>query len=647
VPKLHDKDLEQSINPEIQQLVVKSFVDKKSARDAEINDLRKDMPRSLKLNHVEYVRDGNIWIDEEKYLIPVGDNFSRVEQIKNFTHEGTPNYFTDTELKIFLDYQFRGKFGEKDYSSLIVEYYSQGLLGYALTPLTLASLTASKGRLLISEIRPNVADDISTKATKSNNLYISPLDNFVYLESTINAFEVVDVEIPSRRCTIQGTTWVFKLTENGFRFVEAKIHDKRAEDMYIHMKAPATLEEYPEYSLRSRIRDAFHEIYNPNSNNYDRDAAAFFGYKEVGNSYLQNYETLELLAIPLTLVKNTLKLFTEFFPRVVEKAMDKVVLHSRESISNKNLLRLANFIPTVIYGMAWGFRQIASRLTSPIATMKSAYEKGAEIHPVVGVVAAGLSAALSLAIMTATGAAGVAALSAVGAGAMVTAATWITANTAVIGSFFTLAAAQTAAVFGMTLSATAASVVAASTITSTIIVGVMALREGFKKALGSLFTRNERKTLERQVAARAESQAAEEAVKVPETDLTNTGSAPSSTASIAETLRAQLNATAINEKEELEPEEEDFSDEEKHQLAPLPLQMPLARHSTPVPSKSSTHGGPTPPPASPISTTATTATPLSNSPRSASPKLFKPELAEVPQPPKRFDERKRRKSCVF
>jgi hypothetical protein len=629
VPKLHVQDLKASTNPMIQTLAATNFTGIKPNSDALLNDLRKDMPRGVTLENKEFVdHDGNINFDENNNPIAViklngkkvVPDATLVKVTKSLYSETDPNYLSDDELKAMLDGIFPGKFGEKNYSSLLMAYYTQSIVAYALVPLDMAARESSNQRLGIGEVRSNLGKENFLELKNPGNIYRNPHDGYVYLESTISGYEVYDTST-GRNCTIKGSTWVFVLEKNGFKVVEADIPDERMKQMYLSLVAPKKLEDFPEYSLLSRIRDAFHETYNRNSRNYSRDAAAFLGYKERGNTYLQNYETLELLALPLTVLKNTLKLFTEFFPRVIEKTMEKIVLHSRLTIKNLVLLGFANIIPTAIFGIAWGFRQIASRLTSPVNSFKSAYENGASYHPLVGVLTAGLSAAISLGLMIAIGAAGVAVLSAAGVGVAVSAATWITSNTAAIGSFCTLAAAKATAALGIPLSGTAVTVVAASIFTSTIIAGVMVLREGFKAAVNKLFLRSSRKAFEKKAAEEAASQAADETVL----DSSKSNSPRSSAAVISQQLQSQ----ALQNEEEV---------------------TPVIHHSTPVPSMSSQGR---PPPASPTSSTATTAMPpLTSTPApaaspvtSSSPTMF--QAQKVPQPPKKQDERKRRKSAIF
>lgn len=657
MPTLDARDLQDSTNPMIMALAASNFIGVGANSDNSINDLRQDMPRGLTLNDIEFVdSNGNIHFDENNKPLPVilinGEKTvadeALVKVTKNFISTGAANYLSDAEFKAMLNNIFPGKFGENDYSSILVASYTQSLLGYALAAPDLAIRISSNNLLGMGEKSQNRDAEKIHGTTKSNNIYLSPHDNYIYLESVIGGFDIFDNNT-GRKCTIEGVTWTFVLEQNGFKLVEITIPDERMKQMYLSQVAPVKLDDFPEYTLGSRIRDAFHEIYNPDSTNYNRDAAAFFGFKEAANSYLQNYETFELLALPITLVKNTLKLFTEFFPRAIEKTMEKIVVNSRHSIENLYLLGLANIVPTLIFGAAWGFRQIASRLTSPIESMKSAYANGASVHPLVGVATAGLSVALSLGLMIATGAAGVAILSAAGTSAAVTAAAWVASHTGAIGSFFTLVAVKATAALGITLSSSAV-VIAASTLVSTILVGAMALREGIKTGLGKLFRMKEKREFEKREEQRLASQPAE----------------------------ITILSQSINEKSELESKEEKrlaptetsiFSqpaiiDVSKSSFAYIHASLNPANvgkekeeisatHTSTTAPSTSSHGGPIPPPVSPTSAAATTASPVTSTPMtsvtpmtSASPTLFKPK-AKVAETKVTEKPLRRTKSCIF
>jgi hypothetical protein len=639
VPILDARDLQTSTNPMIAALVASDFIGVSANIDSLINDLRKDMPRGLTLNQVEYVdSDGNIHFDENNKPLPVivanGQttvaDAAAVKVTKNFVTEGAENYFSDAEFKAMLDNIFPGKFGETDYSSVLIASYTQSLLGYALAAPDLAIRTSSDNLLGMGEKRQQTDAGGKLSTTKSNNIYFSEHDHLIYLEATIGGFDIFDT-YTKRNCTIEGVTWSFVLEEKGFKLVEITVPDERMKQMYLSLDAPAKLDDVIEYTLSSRIRDAFHEIYNPFSTNYSRDAAAFFGFKEAANDYLQNYETLELLALPFTFVKNTLKLFTEFFPRAIEKTMEKIVAHSRNSIKNLYLLGLANIVPTLIFGAAWGFRQIASRLTSPIESMKSAYAKGASVHPLVGVAAAGLSVALSLGLMIATGAAGVAILSAAGTSAAVTAAAWITSHTGVIGSFLTFVAAKATAALGITLSS-APVVLAASTLASTILVGVMALREGIKAGLGKLFRMKEKRELEKKEEQRLASQSTEPTTHMqPRINVLPTVAPQQVILRQSERVNVSPTSSFATIHASLNPAN---SGDEK-------IETSVTQISTTTPSMS-THGGPVPSP------TATTASPMASATpmTSASPTLFKPK-AKVEASKKPEATIRRTKSCIF
>ncbi len=637
MPRLLPDDLENSSNPWIIVLVRDNFLGLNSQATG---DLRIDMPRSLKLNGKEYVdHEGNIHFDENNQPIPVvgGSHKTVADQslikiTKNFLAEGAENYFSDAELTAMLDTLFPEKIGDSNSSTLLIANYTQSLLGYAHAAPEAAVNKSSNTNLTLAEKRQIIAGEKIPTTDKANNIYRDTKDKNIYLKSTLSGFDIIDVNT-GRRCTIEGVTWLFKLEKAGFKLVSIDVPDDRLKQMYLSLAAPATLDDYSEYSLGHRIGDAFHEIYNPFSNNYNRDAAAFFGYKEAPNDYLQTYETFELVFLPLTLLKNTFKLFTEFFPRMIEKTMEMVVANSRHSIENEYLLGLANLLPTLIYGGAWAFRQIASRLTSPIKSMQDAYAEGASMHPALGVVTAGISAALSLGLMIATGAAGVAILSAAGLGAAVTAAAWIVSHTGPIGTFLAMVAAKATAALGITLTS-APTVIAASTLISTIFAGAMALRAGLQAGLSKLFQRMQDKRVH--VSRVAEDKPNED------NDLRSGSTVPRFDFSESSFARIHASMNPANVPQVKDPVEIKEDKEVK----------PEVNASEAASTLMQSHGGPIPP-SSPLSTTATTtsptmpmtsATPLT----STSQVLFKQPKV---QPKAKKIEPKvnlaRRKSCPF
>lgn len=145
----------------------------------------------------------------------------------------------------------------------------------------------------------------------------------------------------------------------------------------------------------------FSEIFN-HDNRYSSNTAAFLGWPSDNSS-----TTVKALTYIFTLgflapVKNVLKLGLEFVPALIQQAAKTGLekcndFFRRESLGWRHApAALAWIICGALYYTMKVARQITMRVTSPIRSIKEAYQFGKKAHPIVGVMLGVISGLVSL-----------------------------------------------------------------------------------------------------------------------------------------------------------------------------------------------------------------------------------------------------------
>jgi hypothetical protein len=478
--KLSQQRMKASTNSYIKNLVDADFVESyKNDNTPKATELYGDLCRGLKINGVSVVNhEGYFYVNDYNQFCTRYDFDCQLKCLKPVPDASE---ITNEEFRKILDAEFPGSFGDLPFYRVLLQQYTQSIAYSAVAPL---EEMAQKVNMHIGE---NV-QGINDGRNKETNIYFK--NNRVFMSIELAAYHIID-QTTGQEHVIEGSKWVYLLEENGFKLMHANIYNETAFSMFLGYDAPSSLPEYPDYSMSRHVRDAFHEIFNPDKNEkyYTNDARAFFGMKsEANDDYNIMYEKIEKpLGILLSIPKNILKLVTEFLPLVVEKAAWKLI-QNMDSIEIK-FFRLFMTIPYVIYGLAWVTRQIGSRLTSPLRTFREAYAAGNEYHPALGVAFATVSGLLTVGTLIATGFAASAIFASAGVSAFAAADIWLSTHTAAVGSFLVAASTKAATLLGVSISSTAASIVAGSAIVSAMVTSVIAIREQFKTALSYMFQR--------------------------------------------------------------------------------------------------------------------------------------------------------------
>jgi hypothetical protein len=474
----------------------------KTSSNRDFAEARQDLKRSLKING-RYVTDarGKIFLDAHGKILTPGDSNAALEQHVNFDFDLSParpgkkikesianSSLSNFELEQIMEHEFPGDIQGKSLARIFLSYYTQGALDLAIQPLgldiTKIDMTQYNSSVIIGDMPQRPNDPNSRNET---NVYFK--DGNVYLESHLKAYKVDHNGNSS--LLVDGSKWTFQIVEGGFKFIKAEVHNKLIYDIFMGTRYPENLESFPAYPLKSRIRNAFHEIFNPQG--YEgRDVAAFFGVKfSAKDTYNQTLEKIELpFAVVLSIPKNIIKLFSEFFPLIVEKAAQMVIQKSADYFGNALLRNAAQVVPALIFALAWTVRQIGSRLTSPVASLKKAYAFGAKYHRGLGVALAGLSAIITLGTLVATGAAASAALASAGMPFLASAISWLTPHMTTLGSFLASTCVKAAAAVGISISTGSASLLAGSIVMAFIISTAITFRSMLKKGLSSFFDWN-------------------------------------------------------------------------------------------------------------------------------------------------------------
>jgi hypothetical protein len=446
-------------------------------------DLLKESPlkdyKSLADNDFIYVSPdkGELQIDSERN-VQFGGQFL-LNNDKAAIQELTPEQFDQEIAKLLFP---AGYAKAQTQIEMLRKYYSQGFLFYASTTLGEATVAASNNQWVMGETTFKGADK---RGSYTVNLRYEPATDQIILELVMHKYYLYDIP-ENEEYSMRGSQWNFELTPAGFRFRDANIQEKIVYDIILGRDQLDSLEKLPTPpSLRDEFNAAFHEIYNPNRISR-RDAGAFVGLNDDTDPYNAVYDKIETypLGIILSIPKNVVKLFTEFLPLLIEKASALAIARSADVTENRILRTLLQAAPAAIFALAWTYRQIARRLTSPARSCKDAYNFGARYHKVLGVALASVSALVTVGtfVLTAYGVA--IGLAAAGAPFLANAAIWEVGETAGLGALLTAGGIKLGALFGVSLSTFSANVLAGAVITSAITAGLILIRDRFKAALG-------------------------------------------------------------------------------------------------------------------------------------------------------------------
>ncbi|MEO8401630.1 MAG: hypothetical protein ABI597_07530 [Gammaproteobacteria bacterium] len=384
---------------------------------------------------------------------------------------------------------------------LLLEYYSQKPT-YLCGGSPYLVLVAPTGMLISTKV---ASPTMERESKIDNNVFYLRGEIYHKLKSPYLFLSGGDLDEPYKiECNNES---VFRLTEKGFQLVEFNTESMAVRDMMMGVE-PKDLDWFkkrdsanwnaaqkmglyepifsdsPIFSLKDRLREAFHNIYNTN-NSYRYGIASFFGWPSAGNSY--NWAEYLLGGFIITPVKNIIKGIFEFIPAIIEVLGGFVFDQSRRFLSqpqsNAGETVAAN-IGLVVGGFfhfaAKATRLLTMRLTSPIRSFKEAWQQ----NKVLGVLSAVVSVAafVAAAIFVAPLAALVAAKSA----SVPVLSNIVSGIKAAIGwvsqiSFLNSAGAATAAVvdLGIAGAATAATVALAFS-------PLVAIRAGIKKLFGYL-----------------------------------------------------------------------------------------------------------------------------------------------------------------
>lgn len=296
----------------------------------------------------------------------------------------------------------------------LIKHHMQNPAYYSLTPLNHASPEN---------------DIYITAGTTSNDIFEH--EGNLYLRTTSSNFTVTDRKSQKHQSLGDAKLEVlFKLTENGFELLEYNTNSPIVYDLLRGIK-PTSLDWYKNRDrntwtwwqqnsrlfepvfpdsyvapLGERLRNTYHQLFNTD-NPYRSDVAAFFDWPSEDNDthiFLKVVRYIGTFSF-LSPIKNVFKLVLEGTPAFLEELGGWILDKSKQILSfpetdttrtERNLARVGVVCGAILYGASKLTRQVTMRLTSPIRSMKEAYEFGAQAHWSVGILLGAVSAVVSV-----------------------------------------------------------------------------------------------------------------------------------------------------------------------------------------------------------------------------------------------------------